>query len=108
LPPRAWLEESLSFCSKGASSSDRAAYNASFFLSGLCRNAEAEQIWRDLRESKLVGELSRNALTGLGHAPPDPADAVVGIAKLVATPLTELRPGQRSMLAALNGTQCAQ
>jgi 4-amino-4-deoxy-L-arabinose transferase-like glycosyltransferase len=107
LPPRAWLEESLSFCSKGASSSDRAAYNASFFLSGLCRNAEAEQIWRDLRESKLVGELSRNALAGLGHAPPDPADAVVGIAKLVATPLTELRPGQRSMLAALHGTQCA-
>ena len=107
LPPRDWLEQSLAYCVAGANGSDRAAYNAAFFLAGLCRLEEAVQIWLQLHESKLVGELSRNALAAVGRAPPRADDALVGIAEIKAKPLSQLLPGQRSMLDAVNAVGCA-
>lgn len=106
LPPRAWLEQSLAYCAAGSKGSNRASYNASFFLAGLCQQQQALDVWEQLKDSKLVGELSRNALAAAGRGELRADDAVVGILELQRKPAATLKPGQRSMLAALEGRQC--
>ncbi len=106
LPPRTWLEESLSYCSAGSTASHRAGYNATFFLAGLCRQAEAMAILRELRGSGLVGELSRNALESVGQESLLENDSVVGLLLLQRTPVNELTPGQRSISTAFWGQDC--
>lgn len=106
LPPRAWLEESLRWCQNASQSSHRAAYNATFFLAGLCRHDEAYRTWRELRESKLVGELARNALeatTGAGLAA---GDAVVGLLELKRSGGKTEKPGLQSIWQAVNRETC--
>lgn len=106
LPPREWLERSLVYCSTGSSSSHRAAYNASFFLSGLCMQDQALAVWQQLQDSKLVGELSRSALAAVSRGEIRSGDSAVGILDLKRKPPAELLPGQRSMLAAIDGVHC--
>lgn len=106
-PPREWLEQSLAYCTAGSSGSDRATYNAAFFQAGLCRHEDAVQTWLRLRESKLVGELSRNALAAVGRAPARADDALVGIAEMKSKATAQLLPGQRSILDAINAVGCS-
>jgi hypothetical protein len=107
LPPQPWLQDSLVHCAAGAKGSDRSDYNAAFFLSALCRQQDAAEVFAHLRESALVGELARNALAALGREPLRPADATVGLLKLQQSALEERKPGQRSMLSAVLGAHCA-
>lgn len=106
-PPREWLEQSLAYCTAGSSGSDRATYNAAFFQAGLCRHEDAVQTWVRLRDSKLVGELSRNALAAVGRAPARADDALVGIAEMKSKATAQLLPGQRSILDAINAVGCS-
>jgi len=106
LPPRPWLRESLGHCLAGSPGSDRSAYNAAFFYVGLCEHAKAQEIWAQLRSSKLMGELARSALDATGQAPQDPGDTLVGLLKLKQMPKAELSPGLRSIMDAVAGTHC--
>lgn len=106
LPPRAWLEESLSHCARGSAASHRAGYNAGFFLAGLCRREEALQLWQQLRNSELVGALARNALAAIHGEPLPQGDQVAGLLQLKQTPASQRTPGQQSMWNAVEGTAC--
>lgn len=105
-PPRGWLEDSLAYCAAGSGGSHRAGYNAAFFLAGLCRHAEAVKVWRGLRESELVGELARSALAAAGLGSTRSDDKLVGVLELRQQPWSDLKPGQQSMLSALDGRHC--
>jgi 4-amino-4-deoxy-L-arabinose transferase-like glycosyltransferase len=107
LPPRAWLEESLGYCAAGSASSHRAGYNAAFFLAGLCRQQEAIQVWKDLADSALVGDLARSALAAVGVGAKLQGDHVQGLSRLLAGDPASRKPGLTSMLNAVAGLQCA-
>lgn len=111
LPPRAWLEESLSFCAAGSVASDRASYNSTFFLAGLCRHSQAIQIWKGLVDSKLVGELSRSALAAVGEVGVDleeDAESIDnGLASVMLADPVSLKPGLASIVGAVRGRHCA-
>ena len=107
LPPQMWLRDSLEHCLDGSPGSDRAAYNAGFFLLGVCQPDKADATWLHLSDSKLIGELARNARAAVGSAAASPDDAVVGLLHLRRQPLAELSPGLRSVLSAVDGAQCA-
>lgn len=107
LPPREWLEESLSWCAASSQSSHRAAYNATFFLAGLCRHPEAIGVWKALRESRLVGELARNALESAGIRSLKADDKVAGILEVMRAPAAERKPGLKSMLTAIDRGHCS-
>lgn len=106
LPPDSWLRASLEHCLAGSPGSDRAAYNAGFFLLGICRADEADAIWLRLADSRLIGELARNARAAIGKAAPSPEDAVAGLLRLQRQPASDLSPGLRSILSAVVGAQC--
>lgn len=109
MPTRAWLQDSLRFCEAGSGTSHRAAYNAGFFLAGLCRHGEAIRTWEALRASKLVGDLAGSALAGsLGPMTPEAQAVPGGLARLRAEDASSLSPGQRSLLAAVAGRQCTE
>ena len=105
-PPRTWLEDSLRHCSDGAPGSDRSAYNASFFLAGLCQRKQAIALWEQLRDSKLIGELARNALSYVGQDALRADDEVTGLRALNQASNSEILPGQRSMMTAIDGRLC--
>ncbi len=115
LPPRSWLEESLSFCAAGSVASDRASYNSTYFLAGLCRHSQAIQIWKGLVDSKLVGELSRSALAAVGEVDVDvdvdleeDAESIDnGLASVMLADPVSLKPGLASMVGAVRGLHCA-
>ena len=107
LPPRAWMEESLGFCAGGSVGSHRAAYNATFFLAGLCRHPEALEVWRQLQDSALVGELSRSAMVAVGARQEPSSVFDSGLASVMSADPASLKPGVRSMVNAIRGMHCA-
>jgi 4-amino-4-deoxy-L-arabinose transferase-like glycosyltransferase len=106
LPPRSWLEESLSYCSAGSASSHRAGYNAGFLLAGLCRHQEAIQVWQGLANSALVGELARSALAAVGVGARPAVDPVNGLSSVMAAEPASRKPGVTSMVDAVQGRHC--
>ncbi|MCC6592255.1 MAG: hypothetical protein IT479_03185 [Xanthomonadales bacterium] len=106
-PPRVWLEESLSWCAASARGSHRAAYNSAFFLAGLCRHAEAHRVWLGLRDSRLIGELARNALAATVGTPLDAGDKVDGLLRIRQSEGEIQKPGLLSLWRAVQGNDCA-
>ncbi|MBK6740171.1 MAG: hypothetical protein IPG64_21235 [Haliea sp.] len=62
--------------------------------------------WQRLQDSKQVGELSRSALAAASRGEIRSGDIAVGMHGLKRKPPSDLLPGQRSLLAAIEGAQC--
>jgi 4-amino-4-deoxy-L-arabinose transferase-like glycosyltransferase len=106
LPPEAWLAESLRYCELGAGGSDRAGYHSFYFLSALCRRAEATEVLRRLQHSALVAGNARDALQAMGVLEPDPTEPPGALRRMQLQSLDTLRPGLRSILMAIESKQC--
>jgi hypothetical protein len=106
LPERIWLEQSLSHCQAGAPASDRARYNAAFFLLALCRRDAALETFEALRTSRLIGAEARSALAALGWRPIDARESPSGLLALLQA--ENLAPGTRSIVDAALGRHCVE
>jgi hypothetical protein len=106
LPERDWLEHGLAHCGAGIAASDRARYNAAFFLLALCRRADALEEFEALRASRLIGAEARSALAALGHGPIDSSEPSGGLLALVDA--KSLTPGARSIVDAALGRHCVE
>ena len=106
VPPRDWLEDSLAHCGAGIAASDRARYNAAFFLLALCRREEGLEEFTAIRDSRLIGAEARAALSALG-AEAWPADSKpVGLLALLNE--AELPLGRQSIVDAAFGRHCVE
>jgi 4-amino-4-deoxy-L-arabinose transferase-like glycosyltransferase len=103
-PPESWLEDSLAHCGAGIDASDRARYNAAFFMLALCRRDEAISELAALESSRLIGAESQAALVALGVRSPVMGKDLVGLQAMMAS--QRLTTGQRSIVDAAMGKHC--
>lgn len=106
LPPEVWLVESLRYCQVGAGGSDRAGYHSFYFLTALCRRAEATEVLGQLQHSALVAGDARDALEAMGELEPEPGELPGALRRMQSLPPATLRPGLRSILMAIESRQC--